>query len=405
MSATLAPRPAPTRSHSHHSHSHDNTYLTSTNKADPGVRITRLGLYVNLGMALLKGTGGYVFNSQALTADAVHALTDLVSDVTTLATISYSLRPPTTRFPMGYGKIESLGALGVSGLLLSGGVMIGLQALTVLSAQFAPALGEMIGHLAVFGHSHSHSHAETTGTEGVNINAAWLAAGSIVVKEYLYRATIKIAKRKRSSILASNAYHHRVDSLTSFVALVVISASHFLANAQWLDPVGGLIISAMIVQAGWGNTKNALLELADVGMEGEIRGGVERSAKLALVGAGFDEATVRGVQGVKSGQNFLVEVELGVPAGWSVGDTAEVESTLREKVAKDVKGVRRVSVRFVVENEGDAFLDEFVAGRLSDAEDGGHDHEHEHGHGHDHAHETTAKSTSVQTNGSAHTKK
>ena len=62
-----------------------------------------------------------------LTADAVHALTDLVSDIMTLTTISYSLRPATARFPMGYGKVESLGALGVSGILLSGGVMIGLQ--------------------------------------------------------------------------------------------------------------------------------------------------------------------------------------------------------------------------------------------------------------------------------------
>ena len=51
-------------SHGHH-HNHDNTYLTSTNKSDPGVRITRIGLYVNLGMAIAKGAGGYVFNSQA----------------------------------------------------------------------------------------------------------------------------------------------------------------------------------------------------------------------------------------------------------------------------------------------------------------------------------------------------
>jgi hypothetical protein len=51
-------------SHGHHHH-HDNTYLTSTNKKDPGVRITRIGLYVNLGMAVGKGIGGYVFNSQA----------------------------------------------------------------------------------------------------------------------------------------------------------------------------------------------------------------------------------------------------------------------------------------------------------------------------------------------------
>jgi Co/Zn/Cd efflux system component len=50
--------------HGHHHHSHDNTYLVSTNKNDAGVRITRIGLYVNLGMALSKGIGGYVFNSQ-----------------------------------------------------------------------------------------------------------------------------------------------------------------------------------------------------------------------------------------------------------------------------------------------------------------------------------------------------
>jgi hypothetical protein len=52
-------------SHSHGHHHHDNTYLTSKNKNDPGVRITRIGLYVNLGMAIAKGAGGIVFNSQA----------------------------------------------------------------------------------------------------------------------------------------------------------------------------------------------------------------------------------------------------------------------------------------------------------------------------------------------------
>jgi hypothetical protein len=50
--------------HGHHHHSHDNTYLLSKNKKDAGVRITRIGLYVNLGMAVSKGFGGYVFNSQ-----------------------------------------------------------------------------------------------------------------------------------------------------------------------------------------------------------------------------------------------------------------------------------------------------------------------------------------------------
>ena len=179
-----------TRSHSGHSHSHHgNVYLTSTNKKDAGVRITRLGLYVNFAMAISKGIGGYYFNSQALVADGFHALTDMVSDVMTLATISVALRPPTSQYPNGFGKVESFGSLMVSGLLLLGGVLMGQNACSVLYLQFfadtAAAAATEHAH-GLFGHSHSHNAADLI----PNINAAWLAAGSIVVKEYLYRASM-----------------------------------------------------------------------------------------------------------------------------------------------------------------------------------------------------------------------
>lgn len=59
-------------------------------------------------------------------ADAFHALTDMVSDIMTLATVSFALRPPSPKFPNGYGKIESLGSLGVSSLLLLGGMAMGM---------------------------------------------------------------------------------------------------------------------------------------------------------------------------------------------------------------------------------------------------------------------------------------
>lgn len=161
-------------SHGHHHH-HDNTYLTSSNKKDAGVRITRIGLFVNLFMAIGKGVGGWLFNSQALIADAFHALTDLVSDFMTLGTVAWALKPPTPRFPSGYGKIESLGSLGVSGLLLTGGILMGLNSVNVLCEQFLD-----IELLHAF---HSHSHAIP------DWNAAWLAGGSILIKEWLYRAS------------------------------------------------------------------------------------------------------------------------------------------------------------------------------------------------------------------------
>jgi hypothetical protein len=174
-----------TRSHGGHSHHHhDNTYLTSTNKNDAGVRITRIGLYSNLGMAIAKGVGGYVFNSQSMIADAWHSLTDLASDILTLATVSWSLKPPTAKFPTGFGKVESLGSLGVSGMLLFGGCFMCLNSCEILYAHFfldAHAAAEA----ALHSHGHTHSHAAI----GPSLHAAWLAAGTVILKEWLYQAS------------------------------------------------------------------------------------------------------------------------------------------------------------------------------------------------------------------------
>ena len=190
MSSTTLTRPH--SGHSHQHHHHDNTYLVSTDKKDAGVRITRIGLYVNFCMAIGKGLGGYFLNSQSLVADAFHSLTDLVSDFLTLATVSWSLKLPTSRFPGGYGKIESLGSLGVSSLLLAGGIGLGWHSCELLYSNFfIDAASSMAEHDhshsgGIFSHSHSHNPADM----GIpNVHAAWIAGGSIVVKEYLYRAS------------------------------------------------------------------------------------------------------------------------------------------------------------------------------------------------------------------------
>lgn len=180
--------------HHHHHHHHDNAYLTSKNKNDAGVRITRIGLYSNLGMAIVKGAGGYAFNSQSMIADAWHSLTDLASDVLTLATVSWSLRPPTDKFPLGFGKVESLGSLGVSSMLLFGGLFMCMSSCQSLYAHFfldAEAAAALLEHS--HGHSHGHHHHGHSHGGPPSIHAAWLAAGTVVVKEWLYRASTSLS--------------------------------------------------------------------------------------------------------------------------------------------------------------------------------------------------------------------
>ncbi|RMZ76125.1 hypothetical protein DV738_g5136, partial [Chaetothyriales sp. CBS 135597] len=347
------------RTHAGHSHNHgDASYLVSSDKSDAGARITRIGLLVNLTMAVGKGIGGYVFNSQALIADGFHALTDLLSDFMTLATISWSLKLPTDRFPFGYGKIESLGALGVSGLLLVGGLGMGLNSLSTLYAQVlvdASAHAHEHAHehahglMSLLGHNHSHGGVP-------DLNAAWLAAASIVVKEWLYRATMKVARERKSSVLASNAIHHRIDSLTSIVALLTIGGAHLISDATWLDPVGGLIISAMVIKAGLGNTKASLLELADVSVDSEVKEKVNHAVATALRGNVKKDLTgvpfasdvgICDITGIKSGQNYLIDIELSAPAALTLLQLHAIEDAVRLRVGNTVRGVRRVRIKFV----------------------------------------------------------
>ncbi|KAI9703052.1 MAG: hypothetical protein M1820_006043 [Bogoriella megaspora] len=307
----------------------------------------------------------------------------------TLATVSLSLRPPNERFPTGFGKFESLGSVGVSGLLLGGGMMMGWAAIVALAQQLAPDFVETLAHWGVL-HHHGHSHSHTD--LGPNINAAWLAGGSIVIKEWLYRATLKVAKERRSSVLASNAVHHRIDSLTALVALVMIGGSHFLQNASWLDPIGGLVISIMVIQAGWGNTRSALLELADVNIDHDVKDKVRKYTDRALGELDTADAAVevREIQGVKSGQNYLIDLELAVPGDWQLDRLQRIESAARSAIGNKVRGARRVKVRFIPNRESNSdIVSEFVGADISprsspepeeESHDRGANHIHDHKH-------------------------
>lgn len=113
----------------------------------------------------------------------------------TLATVSWSLKPPSKRFPSGYGKVESLGSLGVSGILLGGGVMMGWAALVALAQHIFPEAMEIVAQWGLLPHSHHH---HGVGEMGPSIHAAWLAGGSILIKEWLYRASKNTSLHRNS---------------------------------------------------------------------------------------------------------------------------------------------------------------------------------------------------------------
>ncbi|KAJ8141016.1 hypothetical protein OY671_005801 [Metschnikowia pulcherrima] len=278
---------SPEHSHSHdhtslfHSHSHTHQHNDLLGKGfltNPAVRITWIGLVVNVLMAGTKAVGGVYFHSQALIADAIHSVSDMIADFLTLATVNVASKEGTfAKYPIGYGKLESIGTFTVSGVLLFAGFTVGWSSLLQIFEIFLPSqLYEQLSVLQVHSHSHSlasevpaaHSHSHESGAtvERVlpNINAAWLALASIGIKEVLYRKTMSVAKQTSSKVLVANAWHHRVDSLTAGVAFVTVT-SGVLLGWSWLDAVGGLLVSVLIIKAGWGSFKDAWFELIDRG--------------------------------------------------------------------------------------------------------------------------------------------
>lgn len=198
------------------------------------------------------------------------------------------------------------------------------------------------------------------------------------------KIAMKIAEERKSSVLASNAIHHRIDSLTSIVALFTIGGTYVFNDASWLDPVGGLLISLMVIKAGWGNTRTSLLELADTAVDEDIRGSTREAATKVL--AEYREGVeVRDIQGMKSGQNYLMEVELAVPGDWSVNRSREIERLVRDSIGTNVIGVKRLKIRFVPREVAHVdFSEEFIAPEISargpEKDDHSHDHDHDHSH-------------------------
>ena len=177
---------------------------------------------------------------------------------------------------------------------------------------------------------------------------------------------MKVARERRSSVLASNAIHHRVDSMTGIVTLLAILGANMFQNAAWLDPVGGLLISIMVFHAGYANSLQAFQELVDRGIDDQTKRSVRKNAQAAL--AKVDEGhrvEFRDVSGIKSGQNFLVDIEAVVPGDWTVNSLKNVEDAIRLEVGAKVRGARRIRLRFVSTDSKDAgHFDEYISGSV-----------------------------------------
>ena len=256
-------------------------------------RVTLAGMAVNIALAVAKVVVGLRCASQALVADAVHSVSDLVTDVAVLLGVRYWTAPADERHPYGHGKIEALVTVFIAFGLASVACELASNAAARLqSAKFVSPPG---------------------------IAAACLALVSVAMKEALFRWTRRVAKRVKSSALESNAWHHRSDALSSVPVAVVVVVARFFPSLAWLDAVGALLVVLFIFRAAWQLAKPAFEELVDASIEGKAEAVAAVARTVADVKSVHKARARRYGRAYQADIHVMVDPSLTITEGHAVG--------------------------------------------------------------------------------------
>ncbi|MDO5112901.1 MAG: cation diffusion facilitator family transporter [Planctomycetia bacterium] len=285
--------------------------------------VTLWGAFSNLLLVILKMAAGMWGHSQVLVADAVHSLSDLVTDVVVLAGVRYWNCPADQEHPYGHAKVESLVTLFIgAALLLAGGNLI---------YEAVGTLREML----------FEKNPVVTGPSWVALAAALI---SILAKEFLYRVTATVGQRYHSSAVVANAWHHRTDALSSIPAALAVGGMMFWGPMySFLDPVGTILVGGMIMYAAWLILYPTLGTLLDAGTTVE---NVERIRQIVLSCPGTHQPHHIRTRALGS-HGWEVDLHIRVRPEMTVCESHALSHVIEEKLLKS--SLRIVDVNIHVE--------------------------------------------------------
>lgn len=283
-----------------------------TNLYRDAIRAALLGVGINLSLGVVKLIGGIVGGSFALISDAVNSIGDVVTSVVVLFGLTIAQRPADAEHPYGHTRAETIAATNVALLVILSALGIGWEALQRI------------------GQTHSIPPAWTL----------WIAGGSALVKEWLYRYKMRVARRTGSTSLVANAWDHRSDALCSLAVLIGLSAVRFGGGRfLWADEVAALVVVAAIVWTGLRLFRNSASELMDVQADDEFVAAVRREAATIPGVAGIETLWLR-----KSGLEYFADIHLEVPPEMTVAEGHAIGHRVKDHLLASFPTLRDVLV-------------------------------------------------------------
>lgn len=288
-----------------------------------GRTVTLAGVLVNVFLIFFKFMAGVVGRSQALIADAVHSISDLMTDAVVLVGLRLGRKAPDQDHPFGHGRLETLSSAVVGLALVGVAVYIGVDA------------GRNI-------YNHTEYHP------------TWLAliaaVVSIVLKEILYQYTVHVGRRLKSLVIMANAWHHRSDALSSIAVLLGVAGARI--NPQWhiLDAYAALLVSFFIVKVGFNILLGAARELADTAPAPEVLEDVKRCIQRVTGVLALHDLKVRTSRGL-----YQMEVHIVVDGGLTVSEGHRIAKQVESQLKVDLPDLTQVIIH----------VDPYQAGRTT----------------------------------------
>ena len=275
-------------------------------------RVTLAGSVVNLLLVALKAVAGIAAHSAAMISDAVHSLSDFITDIVVLVFVRVSGRPQDEDHDYGHGKYETIATL-----------FIGL-------ALAAAAIGIVVSGATKLAHWLQGEDLPAPGSL-----ALWAALISIVAKELLFQYTRIKGKKLNSRALEANAWHHRSDALSSIGAAIGIGGA-ILLGERWtvLDPLASIVVGAMLVKVAWDLLGPSFGELTDKSLSQ-----VEEKEMLDIIESVDGVSAPHNLRTRRIGNRIAAEVHIRLNGSMSLSEAhekaSEVERRFRERFGKD----------------------------------------------------------------------
>jgi len=290
---------------------------------------TWVSVWINFFLTVLQIVVGYFGRSQALMADGLHSLSDLLSDFLVLYANRESNRSADTAHPYGHARIETAATF-ILGVVLAG---LGLALLWGAGVKLQ----------------------DPSAIQPVHVATLYIALITLASKELLYRYLMKVAKKLRSQLLAANAWHSRSDAASSLVVVAGIGGN--LLGYRFLDLIAAVLVAFMIVQMGWEMAFESLSDLIDTALDEESVANIRATIASTPGVLGLHELRTR-----MMGDQALVDAHILVDPRISVSEGHHIAERARKRVL-DTHEVLDVMVHIDPEDDATATPSAHLPGR------------------------------------------